>query len=263
MVEEVKDIRLIISIENRQPVELIDLTKSLIAFGSQFNLYASEHGESKIEKEAKLYVKEIRTGSVILELIEYSPIAIIPFMENANTVLGFAKHITAIFKGILKNDKEAIANKAELKDVNQIVNPIAKDSGSQMNISTTVNGNLQLHLHISSLEANAVQNIVSKNLLQMKLPQLDDDTKEKVLLSFWQARSDSKSEVGNKGVIDELERKPVNIVFASDELKHKMLYDDINPLKSAYVVDVKVQTVGGKIAAYKIVNMHESFELDS
>lgn len=34
-----EDIRLIIEIKNKQPLELMELTKSLIALGSQFNSY--------------------------------------------------------------------------------------------------------------------------------------------------------------------------------------------------------------------------------
>lgn len=83
-----KDIRLIIEINNKQPLELLDLTKSLVALASQFNSYVSKNGDSKENREAKLYVKEIRSGSVILELIELATIGVIPFLENVNTVIG-------------------------------------------------------------------------------------------------------------------------------------------------------------------------------
>ena len=89
-----KDIRLIIEINNKQPLELLDLTKSLVALASQFNSYVSKNGDSKENREAKLYVKEIRSGSVILELIELATIGVIPFLENVNTVIGFADYIS-------------------------------------------------------------------------------------------------------------------------------------------------------------------------
>ena len=37
---EIKDIRLVIKIDNKQPVELVDLTKSLFSIASQFSFYA-------------------------------------------------------------------------------------------------------------------------------------------------------------------------------------------------------------------------------
>ena len=37
-----------------------------------------------------------------------------------------------------------------------------------------------------------------------------------------------------------------------------MLHDEnFNPLESIYVVDVKLQTVNDKLAAYKIIKLHE------
>ena len=54
------DTSLIFKIENKKPLELIDLTKSLISVSNQFADYVSREGNSKEEREAKLYIKEIK-----------------------------------------------------------------------------------------------------------------------------------------------------------------------------------------------------------
>ena len=41
---EIKDIRLVIKIDNKQPVELVDLTKSLFSIASQFSSYDEKNG---------------------------------------------------------------------------------------------------------------------------------------------------------------------------------------------------------------------------
>jgi len=260
---DANDIRLIIEIKNKQPLELLDLTRSLVSVASQFNSYVERYGDSKENREAKLYVKEIRSGSVILELIEMATVGVLPFIENMSTVVGFAKHVKTAYDFFLgKSDKKPDMNVADYKELSQIVNPIANDNGSQLNISTTINGNVELHLHLSSLESNAIQNVFQKELKQLKAPEVADDIQTNVLLTWYQARNDMKSSIGNKGTIESLSSKPMNIVFDNDSLKEKMLHGD-NPFTTVFVVDVKMQYVNGKLVAYKVVNLHDTFEIEN
>jgi hypothetical protein len=93
MTEEIvqQDTKLIIKISNRDPIELVDLTKSLFSLASQFSSYVEKNGTSKEECEARLFVKEIKSGSVIIELIELATAGLIPFAENMNTIYEFTK----------------------------------------------------------------------------------------------------------------------------------------------------------------------------
>jgi hypothetical protein len=254
------DVRLVITIENKKPIELLDLTKALVSLANQFNNYVSKNGDSKEAREAKLYVKEIRSGSVILELMELANIGVLPFVENMNTILDFAGYIRKAYNARLGKADEPSPELThnDLRDLSQIVNPVANDSGSQINISTTVNGNVELHLHIDSNEANAVQNIFQKELKALRAPEESDDTRSKVLLKWYQARNDMKSDTGNKGIIEDISSKPLNIIFHDDGLKDAMLHRD-NPFTTVFVVDVKLQHVSGKLAAYKITKLHETF----
>jgi len=260
---EAKDIRFIIEIKNKHPLELLDLTKSLVSIASQFNSYVVKNGDSKENREAKLYVKEIRSGSVILELVELATIGVLPFIENMNTVVGFAKHIKSAYDFFLgKSDKKPDLDASDYKDLSQIINPIANDNGSQLNMSTTINGNVELHVHLSSIESNAIQNVFQKELKQIKVPEVADDTETNVLLTWYQARNDMKSSGGNKGTIESLSNKPMNIVFDNDDLKEKILLGE-NPFTTVFVVDVKMQNVNGKLAAYKVVKLHDSFDIET
>lgn len=259
--QELKDIRLVIKIDNKQPVELMDLTRSLVSLASEFNTYVAKSADSKGNREAKLYVKEIKTGSVILELIEIATVGMIPFLENVNTIVGFADYCKTAFNYFLKNEGEKPEmSVSELRDMSQIVNPIAKDQGSQINFSTTINGNVSLHFNLNSVEANAFQNIAKREIEKLVAPEILDEVKSKVLLYWFQARNDLKSKVGNKAVIEELSETPVNVIFEDDTVKEQMIHDHDNPFLKIFVVDVKMQSVKGKLAAYKIVKLHESFD---
>jgi len=240
------------------------LTKSLVSLANQFDSYVSKNADSKENREAKLYVKEIKSGSVIFELVEFATISIIPFIENTNTIIEFGKFFKKTINYFLKNEGEKPdLTPSEYKDFSSILTPVSKDNGSQFNLSTTVNGNLEMHLHVNSTETNAVQNLIKGELDKLKIPESPDSSTERVLLMWYQARTDIKSKVGNKGIIEEISKKPLNITFESENLKQEMIHGEINPFRTAYIVDVKVMTIQEKPTVYKIMKMHEYFDLEN
>lgn len=254
---------LIFKIENKRPIELIDLTKSLISVSNQFSDYVTRKGNSKEEREAKLYIKEIKTGSVIIELIEYATIGMIPFIENVNTIVGFADNLQRAIKYYLTDVGEKPETSInDLRDISTILNPIAKDKGSQMFVHTTINGNVELTINLNSNDANAIQNRIKQEITDLKIEEVLKVTYERVALKLYQARSDIKSKTGNKGIIEEISDKPLNIIFENDLTKEQILQAEINPLKSIFVVDTKIINVDKKPTIYKILKLHESFEME-
>jgi hypothetical protein len=261
-VEQIKDIRLVIHIENIKPIELMDLTKSLVSLASQFNDYVKTTANVE-HREAKLYVKEIKSGSVILDLIEIATMGALPFIENINTIVGFAEYLKTGFQYFLgnKEGKNPEFSTKDCTDFSQIVNPIAKDNGSQINISTTINGDVTNVLVMNSLEANAFQNIIKSESKQMMLPELKGNY-EKVVMYFDTTKSNIKADTGNKAIIESIDKKSARVIFYTDDLKEKILKGEENPLTTGYVVDVKVENVKDKPAAYKVMALHESFPLE-
>jgi hypothetical protein len=254
---------LIFKIENKRPIELIDLTKSLISLSNQFSNYVFREGNSKEEREAKLYIKEIKSGSVIIELIEYATVGMIPFIENINTIVGFADNLKRAIKYYLTNEGEKPeTNINDLKEFYTILNPVAKDNGSQMFFQTTINGNVIQTINLNFNDTNTVQNRIKQDILELRTEEILNDTYERVALKLYQARSDLKSKTGNKGIIEEISEKPLNIYFNNDEIKEQILQAEINPLKSIFIVDVKIINVDKKPAIYKILKLHESFEIE-
>lgn len=262
---ETPDIRLVIKISNSKPLELLDLTKSFLSIANQFNSYVAINGHTKEDREAKLYVKEIKAGSVILELVEFASKSAIPFAENVSTIVGFAGHLKTAYNFFLGKQKEPPVQytQTDYKDLSQILNPVANDNAAQFNISTTINGDLNVYLNLDSNEANAAQHIIDKNSKLLKAPENDGSVKSKVLLTLFQTRSDTKAKTGNKGVIEDISDKPLNLVFDNESLNHEMLHSDFNPNEKIFVGDVLIQNAGGKPNAYKIIKLHDTFEKES
>lgn len=263
MTKTVDDVRLIIKISNTQPIDLLDLTKSLASLASQFTKYVEKNGQYKEAKEAKLYVKEIKSGSVIVELVEYASIGMLPFIENVNTIVEFSKFCKGALNYFLngKGEKPDFTSN-DYRDFSSILEPVAKDNASQINISTVVQGNVYLTMEYNSLDSNAIQNSLLRESGISKEPIIDDKLHEKVLLVWFQARGDINSKSGNKAIVEDISKKEMNVLFEDDSLKEKMLLSETNPFKKAYVVDLKIMNAYGKPTAFKIYKLHEIIELE-
>lgn len=252
-----------IKIENKESVELVDLTRSLMALSNQFGKYVEKYADCKENREAKLFVKEIRKGSLIFELIELASVGMIPFMENTNTIIGFASILKQTFEYFLnKNGESPEMSVSDFKDLSTFVNPIAKDNGSNVTINTIVHGDVHLNVQLDSIKANAFQNIAKREIELLKEPE-DDSIKTKEVFVWFQARNDDKTNVGNKGIIEGLCNKPLNVIFDNDKIRKSMIASNINPFKTAFVVDVKIQKVQDKPVAYKILRLHENFSIET
>lgn len=63
---------LTVEIKNSQPIDLVDLTTSLMALAQDFQEYAARRIENPELANLKLYVREMRSGSIIADLIPYA-----------------------------------------------------------------------------------------------------------------------------------------------------------------------------------------------
>lgn len=252
---------LTIEIKNSRPVELLELTQSFQSFADEYKRYLLKQDEPLIADDIKLYIKEIRSGSIITDLIALSTISL-PFVENANSIIGFV--------GYLKNAYDFLTGKSEVKpdlekvnyeNLSRFIEPVAKDNASQINCSTVINGNVTLTINLDSPSANAAQNVASREIQSLKEP--TTGFKEKVLLYWYQARNDPKSTTGDKAIIESIHKGPIKAMFAHAGIKAKMLLDAENPFIHAFVVDVAVETINEKPAFYKIIDVHEKIDLPS
>jgi hypothetical protein len=255
-----KENKLTVRICNQKPIELVDFTECLLGVGQQYIRFLAKNPEIAESKDIRLYVKEVRPGSTIADLIPLAPYAL-PIIENANSILGFAGYMLAFGKFLLgKDEKPQNIEKTDYDQFNKIVNPIAKDSSSQFNLTAVINGDVKLNqtFNIGHVEANAIQNGIARQLQMLKAPV--ERLQKKVLLYWYQARNDPKSKFGDMSIIESISQIPVKTIFAFDALKYEMMFGDkSNPFHYAYIVDVMVDTIQGKAAAYKIIEFHEKF----
>jgi hypothetical protein len=84
------EIGISIEIKNTQPIELIDLTESFVGFADEYKRSVAISDPAAPPEEVKLYVKQIRTGSIIADLIAIVPLT----LADANHVIEFCQYLS-------------------------------------------------------------------------------------------------------------------------------------------------------------------------
>lgn len=252
--------KLTIEINNKCPVELTDLAKSMLSLGDEYRRFLATHDAHIEADDVKLYIKEIRSGSIIQELVAMAPYAL-PFVEHANTIVSFAEHLKTMYGWFSgkSNDKPKNIEKTTLQNLNSIIEPVARDNGSQANFAAVnVQGDFVVNVNITSTEANAAQNAIKRELEAMREPVTG--IHEQVVMYWAQARNQPESQSGDKAMIESIYKSAVRVRFANDNLKMKILYDEPHPFNKAFVVDVAVEAIDAKPVLYKVLALHEVLE---
>lgn len=157
--------RLVVTIRNERPVALTDLTLSLLAVGHQFETFIESELPNDSSVKAELLVKEVRSGSIIVELFAQSlPIA--PLLWEGGSLLQWASFAQSVLTWLLgKVDKAPrTLTKHDLRQWHSILEPVAKDNGSQMNFTVSDGGTVINQVFINSQEAGAAQNRIMREM---------------------------------------------------------------------------------------------------
>lgn len=250
--------KLTIHITNTQPIEITDFTTSFEALGNEYYKFLSENSNFKLSPNSKLYIKEVKSGSIITILTDLAPL-VIPFVENTNSIIEFSKFLKSGYDYFLGKTKEKPKN-FDLKDCNNfnnIIKPIAKDNGSNITMTGDFNNYapITINMNFSSQEANAIQNGIAREklLLKEEVPNIH----EKVLFYWDSAKYDEKSKSVDRGFIDSINKASLRVVFENQEIKKQMLDIENNPFHYVFLVDAEVMTIQNIPNIYKIISLIE------
>ncbi len=257
------DMKLTVEIKNSAPVELTDLTISLNSLADEYKRFLIKTQNTVNTDDVKLYVKEIKSGSIITELTTIAAQTSL-FLDQAGTIIQYATYLKELY-GFLIGDQEKPKNpidKQTYQNLSNIVEPVAKDSGSQFNLGAiNLNSeNITVNININSLSANTAQNKARKAIEQLKEP--ITGLHSQVLMYLYQARNDASSTTGDKSIIESIYNGPVKTIFINETIKAKVLSDEHNVFKKAYVVDASVETISGTPKLYKISDIHDVLDKD-
>lgn len=253
------DMQVIIELKNGEPVELLDFANSMVGAGNQYAHYLERANLTSAVPDAKLYIKEIRQGSIIATLGALAP-AIIPLIEQYNVVHDFANHLKTVAGMLLGQNSAGDAKKLDsttLRNMAKFVEPVAKDASAQLNIGTFENHGVVNVFSVNSTEANAIQNR-AKHLLQLQdKSSVQAGEHEEVAMYWARATNSDQNATTDRATIESIYSRPVKVRFASAELKRQMLLDVSHPFSKAFIVNVKVETVEEKPVLYYVTELLE------
>lgn len=266
LMESEKTNALLVHIEHSKPIEISEFISSLNAVGSLFSGFAQNKGDSKELSQAKLYVEKIEEGCIDIILCETVTACLIPFMENINIIFEFSSYIKSVLEYFTKGiGPRPSLNLQEGKNFRDLLTVTAGDNKGEMTIGA-INKDNKGHIFnnctFNFQESNSAQNQLEKEVESIKIIQPTDEVHYRELMTIYQMRSDMNTDTGNKAVIDSISKKKLGVVFETDELKSRILNSDYNPTKKAFLVDVVAQTINGKQAAYKVIALHDTIDLD-
>lgn len=257
--------KLQITINNTKPVVLTDLTMALLGVGEQFERFIENETTEHHQAGSELFIKEVRSGSIVVELIAQAlPIA--PLLWQGGSLLEWSEYAKSVLEwlGGKLNEAPKSLTKNDLKQWSNILEPIAKDHGSQLNFSVSSGGTVINQFFINSEQANAAQNEIRRQIGVLDEP--NDHIQKKRVMTWYQTKFDETSQTGNKAVIESISKSPVKVIFEDIAVKKALMSGDSRFGKPwnelAYIVDVKVQTVRGVPKVYTVVAYYEEDTFD-
>ena len=113
---------------NQRPVDLLDLTSALAAFGETYQDHAVSAGFDAERGNTRLYVREISPGSIIVDLV--SAAQQVSWVEDSKQLAAaFLTHFDDIVKFFLGAKKliKGEPSKREAEQVMKVFEPVAKE----------------------------------------------------------------------------------------------------------------------------------------
>jgi hypothetical protein len=245
---------------NSVPCELLDLTASLSALGEAYQDFVSGSGLDHPHGNTKLFIREIRSGSIIADLVSQAHQASFVF-DHADAIAGFASHFNDVLQWflILGGIKANPPTNREASQALTVMEPVAKDGGSQLFLS--VHGDVHFHQHYDygSLQANVIQN-GARRFLGPRIPTVD--VYHDQILSLFQVRGDPSASVGDRGIIESISSAPAKLLFASEGVKNIIIGQPENPFQKLFIVDVEARVAEGRVRLYYVLAVKDVMDKD-
>lgn len=263
---------LTLKIDNSEPIALSSFVKAFTSLAAEYEQSLRTNDNFRNE-DSEIFIKQIRSGSIIADLIPFAAAALPLVVSEADKVF-VAVEFVRKWEGRLKSLASGIvpknASKSDLKRWANAVESIARDpnASSVLEAATFEDGKREVRasLTFSSREARQIEDTIEGEFKRLEEKASADN--ERVLMVF--TRSDvGDSPVGQRSgervVIEEISSKPLAITYGSElseqRIKHEIRESDENIYKKGFNVDVKVQSRGNKPVAYSIMNVHDIIDL--
>ena len=264
---------LLVKLDTRDPIEVADFVSAFTSVAHQYEQFIRD-ARPDIAAEARVYVREVRTGCIEAELI---PIVkamaglAITTMDQVTIIDSFAKfYARRLAPYFNKGGRASDASKSDLKDFMGGVAAIANDPDGCASLSTAIfedgERKIRAALTFTTSQARVAEAEIAEHKKELEHVTAADHIR--VLMSFYQSNVKSTApgkRTGEMVMIEAVHPRPLPLIYASDlaeqRIKHEIKEADENVYKRGFVVDVNVELRNGKPAAYRVTECHQVIDL--
>ena len=258
-----------LKIDNKQDIDLQDFNNAIQSLNSQYYSFLKTSNARKIKSTHKLYLKEVRKGSVIIELCEKAP-DLLPVI--APYIVEFGNYVGSTMDWLVgrKPEIKQKLNKKDFFDFKNIFQLAANLKGNSTGFIGINFAPVNVNNQYNYLESGAGQNKCLREIEAINEIEPESFIKEHVELDLYQARNSNLSKAGSMGIIKDICDKPKVLSYASERLRYDLTKAEDNPFNFTYTVDVQVKLKEGKtnyedhnnIQEYEILKLHGVVSVD-
>ncbi|RUP07922.1 hypothetical protein [Hyphomicrobium sp.] len=273
----------VIVLEPNEKFEFSELTDS---FAGLATYYENNFGDDQTNK---LYVTELKTKCIELELIPYTVIlgALVTTAGNTITVADFVKRLTdalSAFAGKTPNPAQVSAGVTidDAAAIAQFLKPLVGRSASSLRISHAKferhdgDRSTVISYDYNQSEIDRASRAISHQVQEGPTallerpdgrPAVRSEKRTDVILIIEAANRRAGKAAGrtvDKGIISSITGKALPLWFPESlgYLKHQIVSGEVNPFQTAFVVDAIVQFVDDRPKVYVITEIHRSIPID-
>ena len=262
------DAYLEIKLDLSDPVEIGDFAALFAGFGAEFERYLAEN-HPEAAGTAKMYVSEVRKGSVIAAMFADIP-DLIGMADAALIALGFGALFNRRIRDFVQGKHLGGAKKSQLSDVAKTVQALANDKNGTMSVKGLRLKETEYEIEFEAVftEREARDALTTINNQKLELDKVSTSDRQRVLMTF--TRSDVGNAIvgkrsGERVVVDEISEKPRALVYGSDlaeaQIKDEIQNADENVYKRGFVVDLNIIFSGARPVAYSVTHLHQVIDL--
>ena len=263
--------QIVMNISTSEPVELLDFVGMFSSLASQYERTIGA-SNSDLDADARIYVSEIRPGSIEAVLIPTLGV-IITHMDQLQIIEQFIRtYGTRLMVYFGAGGRDPEANRSDLQDLLNGVAAIANDPNGNATIEAVSfedgNRNVRASIQFDTKQARTALKEIEAH--RRELERVDQADRERVLMYFQRSdRGDATvgKRSGERVVIETISGQDHPLIYASqlaeDRIKDEIRNSDGNIYHKGFVVDVNIQTRSGKVVAYAVTDVHQIIDMDA
>lgn len=258
-----------LTIDLKRPVELFDLMGTFTAIGHQFQQFLRDEYPHLVDETSKIYVRQIRAGSIIADLIPFIP-PLIENMDKAMIVDDFVRRYGGMILQLAKGIKLPEPRKSDLDDVMRGVTAIANDPNGTATLKSVefdqTKTRTRVSIQFDTKDAKRVQAVIEDQRREIEAKAFE--VVENQLLVFWQSNLKQPVQgkrTGELAIMEYVTKKPLPVVYDSElaerRIKHETSQGERNVYKLGFYVTCRIERLNGRPVAYRISEVHDIIEL--